>query len=188
MTAENPDFPANFDALPCLVIDTREQAPLPIRRLRWVRAGLVTGDYSLAGAEHIFAVERKSIADLVACCGTERARFERELHRLRGCRFRRLLIVGSEAETLTGRYCSGMNPRSVLASVRAFEVRYDVPVVWEPDPEHAACLVERWAAWFSYDLGRCADAIAKRYPRQEAAAAGPADMNSQPDQPKILRR
>jgi hypothetical protein len=32
--------------------------------------------------------------------GDNRERFERELHRLRGYRFKRLLVVGSEAEIL----------------------------------------------------------------------------------------
>ena len=37
--------------------------------------------------------------ELVACCmGDNRVRFERELHRLRGYRFKRLLIVGSEKD------------------------------------------------------------------------------------------
>jgi hypothetical protein len=38
-----------------------------------------------------------------ACCmGENRQRFERELHRLRGFRFARLLVVGSEEEILQG--------------------------------------------------------------------------------------
>jgi hypothetical protein len=48
---------------------------------------LQTSDCSVAGPEELFAVERKSVADLVACYVAERERFERELHRLRGCRF-----------------------------------------------------------------------------------------------------
>ena len=56
------------DARPCVVIDTREQTPLPIRRLPSIRAGLLTGDYSVAGLECHFAVERKTIPDLVGCC------------------------------------------------------------------------------------------------------------------------
>jgi len=78
--------------LPTLVIDSREQEPLPIRRLPWCRGGIYTGDYSVVGLETLFSVERKSIADLVDCCvDSNRKRFENELHRLRGFRFRRLL-------------------------------------------------------------------------------------------------
>ena len=63
--------------LPVIVCDTREQEPLPIRRLPVVRAGLYTGDYSLAGLETVFAVERKSIPDIVSCCAaSNRARLK----------------------------------------------------------------------------------------------------------------
>jgi len=39
-----------------IAVDSREQAPLPITRLPAVRATLQTGDYSVAGAEHLFSV------------------------------------------------------------------------------------------------------------------------------------
>src|SRR4030081_926981 len=84
---------------PIIVVDTREQEPLVFSRLRSVSGTLITGDYSVKGLECLFAIERKSIGDLVACCmGENRQRFERELHRLRGFRFARLLVVGSEEE------------------------------------------------------------------------------------------
>jgi hypothetical protein len=84
---------------PVLVTDTREQLPLPFKRLASVRATLTSGDYSFRGGEELFAVERKSIADLVGCCvGDNRERFFRELHRLRGYRFKRLLVVGTRDE------------------------------------------------------------------------------------------
>lgn len=62
--------------------------------------------------------------------GENREQFERELHRLRGYRFKRLLVVESEAEILAGHYQSNIKPNAVLATVCAFEVRYDLPVVF----------------------------------------------------------
>ena len=135
--------------LPVIVCDTREQDPLPFRRLAVIRAGLLTGDYSIAGLEAAFAVERKSIPDLVACCAaSNRARFENELHRLRGFRFRRLLVIGSRADIEAGAYRSTIRPAAVLGTLAAFEVRYDCPVVFEPDPASAAGRVETWA-WYA---------------------------------------
>jgi hypothetical protein len=64
------------------------------------------------------------------CMNENRKRFERELHRLRGYRFKRLLVVGSEAEILAGQYHSNIKPNAVLATVCAFEVRYDLPVLF----------------------------------------------------------
>jgi ERCC4-type nuclease len=137
---------------PVIVVDSREQIPLPIRRLASTVATLTSGDYSFAGGEELFAVERKSIPDLVQCCmGDNRARFERELHRLRGFRFARLLIVGTRAEVEGHQYRSNISPRAVLHTLAAFEARY-VPVVWAPDPDSAARLVETWAWWFAREL------------------------------------
>lgn len=137
------------DVLPVVVVDSREQTPLPFARLRTIRAGLLTADYSIAGMESAFAVERKSIPDLLACCCNEnRARFERELHRLRGFRFKRLLVVGTRAEIERGDYRSAIRPAAVLGTLAAFEVRYDVPVVFEPTPATAAARVETWAWYF----------------------------------------
>jgi ERCC4-type nuclease len=137
---------------PVLVVDTREQSPLTFKNLPARHGTLTTGDYSFAGAEELFSVERKSIPDLVACCTTERERFERELHRLRGFRFARLLIVGSEAEITTHRYRSNASPKAILHSLWAFEARYNVPVVFAPDVDRAAVLVERWAFWFAREI------------------------------------
>jgi DNA excision repair protein ERCC-4 len=126
ISADNPD--------PVIVCDTREQEPLVFTRLRSVRGTLTTGDYGILGAEHAAAIERKIIDDLVAYCGPERERFKRELQRMRGYPFRRLVIVGSRADIEAGRYRSQMKPRAVLASLSAFEVRYDLPIYYFPDP------------------------------------------------------
>jgi ERCC4-type nuclease len=145
---------------PTIVIDSREQAPLTFTRLPSTVAGLTTGDYSVVGAEELFAVERKTVADLVGCCvGEARARFERELHRLRGYRFKRMLIVGSRVEVEQHRYRSNISPASVLGSLATWEVRYDVPLVWAASPEDGAILIERWAHYFSRELVKVADTL-----------------------------
>jgi ERCC4-type nuclease len=98
MAADTFDLPAlqgalaNLGSVVAVAVDSREQDPVPIRRLRSIRTNLYAGDYALASAEWAAAIERKSIEDLVGCCtGENRERFERELMRLRGCSFRRLL-------------------------------------------------------------------------------------------------
>jgi ERCC4-type nuclease len=95
----------------------------------------------------------KTIPDLVNCCtGDNRARFERELHRLRGYRFKRLLVIGTEQDIREERYFFGVNPASVLSSLYAFEVRYDLPVVFAPSTSVAACQIERWAFYFARQM------------------------------------
>lgn len=162
---------ASEDLRPTIVIDTREQAPLAFRRLPFITGTLRTGDYSLAGAEELFAVERKSVADLVACCsGANRERFEREMHRLRGYRFKRLLVVGARAEISQHRYRSNIAPAAILGTLAAFEVRYDVPVIWIGLPECAARRVEHWAWWYARELLKTVQPILRK-PASSGACA-----------------
>jgi DNA excision repair protein ERCC-4 len=138
---------------PCILVDSREQTPLVFSRLPSRSATLQTGDYSIVGMEELFAVERKSIADLTACCmGENRQRFERELHRLRGYRFKRLLVIGSRGQIEAQQYQSRISPRAVLGSLSAWECRYDCPIVFAATPEEAAREVERWAFYFVREL------------------------------------
>jgi DNA excision repair protein ERCC-4 len=150
------------DRLPVVVIDTREQDPLPIVRLPSIRAGLYTGDYSIAGLESVFAVERKSIADLVACCAaSNRDRFENELHRLRGFRFKRLLVIGTRQEIEAGAYRSTIRPAAVLGTLATFEARYDVPTVFTPTPREGAALVERWGWYMAREVVETCNALCR---------------------------
>lgn len=134
---------------PTIIVDTREVQPLVFNRLESRPGTLQTGDYWIAGLEHLFSVERKSVSDLVGCCvGQNRERFERELHRLRGFRFKRLLVVGREDDIHLGRYHSSINPKSVFATLSMIEIRY-CPVVFCSNASLAAHRVETWAFWFA---------------------------------------
>ena len=42
-------------------------------------------------------------------------------------------------------YHSRIPPKAVLATLAAFEIRYDLPVVFSQTPEEASRLIERWA-------------------------------------------
>ncbi len=73
--------------MPVIAVDTREQDPLEFPTFPTKVATLQSGDYSVQGGELHFAVERKSLPDLVTSLTRERDRFCRELHRLRGFDF-----------------------------------------------------------------------------------------------------
>lgn len=163
------------DLRPVVVVDSREQEPLPISRLEVVRAGLTTGDYSFQGGEDLFSVERKSIDDIVSCCvGDNRDRFERECHRLRGYRFKRLLIVGPRWMIEGQRYKSRISPKAVLSTLAAFECRYELPVVFCDHPTQAAALVECWAWWFAREMVENANRLLRGSKTVEAVAPGEA--------------
>ena len=158
MKSYNP----KIDQQPVVVIDSREKIPLIFKRLPTVAGGLYAGDYSVRGCERLFAVERKSIDDLAASCvRSRRETFEKELARLKGYRFRRLLITATEEDVRKHRYRSNMNPNALLASIRAFEMRYDIPLVWEPDPATAALRVEEWIKYFVREVTKDSYAISQ---------------------------
>lgn len=133
------------ELMPRLIVDTREQRPLEFRHLEAVRGTLQSGDYSLAGLEEEFAVERKSVTDLVGSLTRDRDRFTRELHRLRGFRWKYLLIVGTEMELARLAAQGRANPVQVKNSVLAFSTRYGLQTVWVDNPDAAAHVVESWA-------------------------------------------
>jgi ERCC4-type nuclease len=139
------------DLRPVLVTDSREVTPFIFTRLPSVVDGLQTGDYSIKGAEDLFMVERKSLSDMVGCCMGERERFCREMHRARGFRFARLLIIATEDEIENAAWRSKFTTKAFRASMSSFEVNY-IPIVFSPTPEAGALLVEKWAWWFSRSL------------------------------------
>ncbi len=147
---------------PRILIDTREQDPLPIARYPSARATLNSGDYSFAGGEHLLAVERKTIPDLVRSLTTERERFTRELERLRGYRFARLLVIGWPGQIEQGHYRSKTPPKAILHSLYSLEAKF-VPVCWAPTPQEGAELVERWVFWFARSCVQAAEVIAAKW-------------------------
>ena len=149
---------------PTIIIDSREKTPLAFE-FPTIVGCMYSGDYGIVGAENLFAVERKTLDDLAAsCAGSRREVFEHELGRLRGCRFRRLLIIGTEADIHAHNYRSNIAPNALLGSVLSFEVRYDIPLVWEPDAQAAARLVERWAQRFAREAMKVSYEISKGPP------------------------
>lgn len=135
---------------PLLLTDTREKHPLAFSHLQTFPASLQTGDYSVKGYETDFAVERKSIPDLLRSLTHERRRFERELQRLVGIGSRgfcRLLIVGTKSELMEELSKRKTTKAAIVGSIAAIDSD-GVPVVWRPTPELAAEWLESCAVYF----------------------------------------
>ena len=81
------------------IVDTREQNPLDLSPIRFERGTLSTGDYALKSCPDACRIERKSLADLVGCVGSDRERFEREVQRLLSYPVR-VLVVESTWEQI----------------------------------------------------------------------------------------
>jgi DNA excision repair protein ERCC-4 len=125
------------------IIDRREQQPLDLAPLRARRGTLTTGDYSLAGLEHIVAVERKSLADLVACCGGARARFEREVQRLLAYPARALVVESSWTQLEEGTWRGQVKPAAVIGSLLGWQTA-GLPVLLCESRERAGHYVSRF--------------------------------------------
>jgi len=141
---------------PCIIIDSREQTPLAFPNLPATVGTLTTGDYSVAGLEHLIAVERKSIDDLLGCVGRDRVRFKRELQRLRAYRFRLLVVEASAADLDAGQWRSNLQPAHVVGSLAAWTAQYGLPIWLAGDHAGAGRFVERY-------LYQCARAVANEY-------------------------
>jgi DNA excision repair protein ERCC-4 len=102
------------------IIDSREQLGFNLAPLKSVIDTLDAGDYSIRGLENQIAVERKSLPDLVSCCGIERERFERELQRLLGYSTRAVVVEASWADLERGEWRSRLTPQSATGSVLAW--------------------------------------------------------------------
>jgi len=113
-----------------VIVDTREQTPWTFedQGLELIRAKLDAGDYSVEGLELRVAIERKSLDDWTGTVIRDRARFYRELERLRAYEFRCVIIEAGVREILAGRYKSMVRPSSVLGFVAEVAVGQNVPV------------------------------------------------------------
>ncbi len=118
------------------IVDTREQLAFDLAPLNIEPGTLQAGDYSIRGLEHLVAIERKSLPDLVACCGVERERFERELQRLLAYPTRCVVVEASWLDLETGDWRSKLTPQAATGSVLSW-IGGGVPFLFAGDREAA---------------------------------------------------
>jgi len=138
-----------------LIVDSREQAPYTFSGDKYpdlsVETGtLQTGDYSLSGLTDMVAIERKSLDDLAGSLTTGRERFKRELARSKGLDFFSLVIEADMDQVARHEYRSQMKPKALIQSLFAFQVRYDLNVIWAGSRERGEyatySLLQKYAA------------------------------------------
>lgn len=125
-----------------VAIDTREQKPADVSPLKSIRKKLDTADYSIVGMESVVAIERKSLQDFVACCGRERARFEREIERMRGFEVKAIVVEGDWDQLEMKMYPGQMHPNAVIGSALGF-VCSGVPIVMAGNAQRAGKFIAR---------------------------------------------
>ncbi|MGH7143371.1 MAG: ERCC4 domain-containing protein [Planctomycetota bacterium] len=124
-----------------IVIDTREQLPYGFT-CETIRRRLEAGDYSVEGFEALVAVERKSLADFASTVIHDRARFERELVKLRAYQAACIVVEADLDAILRGEREVEMHavaPASLLGASLEITLRHRIPVFW-CGSRQAACL------------------------------------------------
>ena len=178
----------DFSKTPLIVVDTREPNPggwEPYFSGPAVRQTLKTGDYSIAGCEHLVGVERKTIDDLVACLSWHRDRFEAELRRSQGILSFWIICEGEYRDLLNGEYRSRMTSHSAWESAATLMTRYRIPILMAGDARTAARLCEslltKWYREHVKVMDECRLAV-KRLKRQ-AVSGAPHDKRAAGEMP-----
>lgn len=116
-----------------IIIDSRENKPYSFPGVTTRFEQLNVGDYTVAGYETEFAVERKTIDDLARSLGTDRERFEDEMRRAVDANMDHLEVVIEAPEWYVSdyantkhspKYYSDIYPNSILGTVDAWSDRY----------------------------------------------------------------
>ncbi len=142
---------------PIALVDTREQDPFPlqINHPNWIggerRVALKTGDYTVEGMESLLCLERKSLADLVACTVTDRRRFLTVCARLARFPWKAILIEAALEDIKEGFESfdipSEVHPNAVCGTLDAIEAKFGIPVIYTSTVKDLA--TERAASWLS---------------------------------------
>ena len=124
--------------------------------IRSERGTLATGDYSIRGLERHVAIERKELSDLVACCGRERDRFEREVQRLLSYPTRAIIVEGSWEDIEAANWRSKLTTKQVGSSITSW-ITQGIPIVLAGNHDRAGTIVAsmlRQAAKHRYQEAR----------------------------------
>lgn len=124
------------------IIDTREKRPFDLSPLKTEPGKLVTGDYSVKGLEHFIAIERKSLQDLVMCCGSERVRFAKACQRLMAYPCRAIVVEATWHDLEAGKWHGTMTPNAVCGSVLGW-IAMGLPIIMGHNANLASRQVSR---------------------------------------------
>ena len=174
-----------------IIIDNREQTPLPFSPAVPTRRGtLYPGDYSIEGHTRSWAVERKSIADLIGSLigykrladGTRRNNRDRlieELTAMRGFNFAAVIVTGPRYAIEGHQYQSRVEPANVMGMIASIEAFTGVPFVFYDSPEEAA----RWVATEALHYWRLKNGLSTLRPKLRADRLKPRALPPPPPPP-----
>jgi len=160
---------------PVLIQDSREQFGWgPLFKSGYVVSGLAYGDYSVAGLEHLIAIERKSLPDLLGSLTHGRERFEAELKRARSLHKFFVVVECSLKDLLVEDFgkLSRANSRSIWGTICVWSTRYH-PIVLAGNRVDAARLCEGLLLGYAKEFQKGQESMRKAAGRLTAQAVIP---------------
>lgn len=126
--------------------DTREQTVPPFPDGVVIeRVTMAEADYTTPALQGVGVIERKSISDFASSISHERERFDDEVRRLLGYRWRCIVVEGDLSSVYRA---TAMHPHSILGSVASFYARHDLPTFFAVNAAGAGRLIcgvlRRW--------------------------------------------
>jgi ERCC4-type nuclease len=126
--------------------DTREQTIPPFPEGVVIeRASMGEGDYTTPALQGIAVIERKSVSDFASSVTRDRERFDDEIRRLLGYRFKAIVVEGDLSEVYRA---SAAHPHSIIGSIASFFARSDCPTFFAVNATGAGRLIagilRRW--------------------------------------------
>jgi ERCC4-type nuclease len=148
-------------------IDTREQHPLDFDRCAVVRDTIPTFDYAIEGDQPHFAIERKSLTDLIQSLAIQK-NYVRELKKIRRARANQKMprifyVVEANREDIEhfdySHFTGGrVGPDFIFHQLSELEYFHDVHVIFSGDALGTARDIHRLLKRRSEDLKRQEDA------------------------------
>lgn len=127
-----------------ILVDTREQHEWEFKGYNTIHQGLTTGDYSIrvlgVDYDNEIAIERKELEDFIACCGSNRDRFIKELERAVNISHFFIIIEGDWKQIESHAYRSQINPESVIGSIISWQMKYGVHIILAGNRERSKYL------------------------------------------------
>ena len=138
-----------------ILIDSREQRPWRFAKSNTVNGALPYGDYSVVGLEHLIAIERKSLPDLLGSLTQGRDRFETELKRARSLHKFFIIVECRPEDLLVESFgdLSRAHPRSIWGTICVWSTRYH-PILFGGNREQSAALAEGILAGYAAEFGK----------------------------------
>jgi len=102
------------------------------------------GDYTIQGMEHLFRVERKGcISEFAGNIGKHRARFYREIERLKPIKYK-FIVIEEDFDTIANYHLSNkITPNYIISNIISLQVKHGIQVVFVGKGKRADLYI-RW--------------------------------------------